>query len=101
MDYPDDTSNHDPAPMETPYPDLDDVFHYPWQGSQQTVAAGDSSLASVIDPRLYKDLFPSNVPQQQSWTDEADEFSSIPGELQQEVDGSSDHLYEYSGEEST
>lgn len=103
MDYPDDPSNHDPTPVETPYPDIDEVFHYPWQGSQsQQTTAGDSSLASVIDPRLYKDLFPSNVPQQQSLTDDAEEFSSIPGELQQDADdGSSEQLYEYSDEEWT
>lgn len=75
MDYPVEPSDLDPS-MENEYPDIDEAFHYPWQGPQQPVS-GEPSSTSVIDPRLYKDLFPSDVPQQQLLSDDFDDSSSI------------------------
>lgn len=97
MVYSDDASDHSPPPMGIEYPDPDEVFHYPWQGAQQP--AGESSTASVIDPRLYKDLFPSDVPSQ--LTGDTDEYSSILGEPNQDIADESEVSYEFSGEESS
>lgn len=97
MAYSDDASDHSLPPMEIEYPDPDEVFHYPWQGSQQP--AGEPSTASVIDPRLYKGLFPSDVPSE--LTGDADEYSSMLGEPTQDVADDSEASYEFSGEESS
>lgn len=96
MDYSDDASDHNPH-MEIEYPDIDEVFHYPWQGPQ--LPPGESSAAPVIDPRLYKDLFPADVPEQIIY-DDVDDSSSVPGGVPQPpVPDDSSESYEFSGQE--
>lgn len=103
MDYPDDASdpNHQ---MEIQYPDIDEAFHYPWQGSQQPAPA-ESSTAPAIDPRLYRDLFPSDVSRQQFTDDDVDGSSSIGGgRMHQQIPDTGDaseESYEFSGQETS
>ncbi|KAL5339130.1 hypothetical protein BJX70DRAFT_408376 [Aspergillus crustosus] len=60
MEYPDDDIPDQSSPLgEIAYPDIDETIHYPWQGSQP-VPTTDTSIHSVIDPRLYKGLFSGN-----------------------------------------
>lgn len=94
-----DDSDHSPPPGEIEYPDIDEVFHYPWQGTQQPLP-GESSTASVIDPRLYKDLFPSEIPSQLAVGD-PDEYSSMAAEPYQNADLLSEHSYQPSAEENS
>lgn len=95
MDYPDDHHPHHPPPsQEYVYPDIDETVHYPWQGSQPTTQ-GEASIHSVLDPRLYKDLFTGNASQVQ---DEAS-FEE-DAEAYQEADDSDESLYTLSSEES-
>ncbi|KAB8206883.1 hypothetical protein BDV34DRAFT_75099 [Aspergillus parasiticus] len=95
MDYPD-QSNHDTQAGEVAYPDIDETIHYPWQGPQQT--AQSDPIHSVLDPRLYKDLFPSNtsqLPEEILDEDEdAEEYAGID-------DSAEDSTYEFSPEESS
>jgi general transcription factor 3C polypeptide 3 (transcription factor C subunit 4) len=74
-DFPMDTS---PPPEGSAYPDIDETLHYPWQGSRQSTT--DNLPASVIDPRLYQDLFPQNEPesQQDYSAEELSEDSQAP-----------------------
>lgn len=70
-------ADYDP-PMDTSpegpvYPDIDENMHYPWQGNQQS--ATDNVPASVIDPRLYQDLFSQTAPKNLGQQDSADELS--------------------------
>ncbi|KAI9931634.1 transcription factor TFIIIC subunit tfc4 [Aspergillus wentii] len=107
--YEDDRSDQSP-PGETEYPDIDEAFHYPWQGPQPTVA-GEQSLASVIDPRLYKDLFTGSDAQlpgqlleegDANGEDDVDEFSSTDGRRYDQADANDsydDSSYDFSGEE--
>ena len=103
MDYPDEASDHGPE-MEIEYPDIDESFHYPWQGTQQPAPA-ESSTAPVIDPRLYKGLFPSDVSQQQFTDDDIDASSPIGGGKvpQRFVDAAdeSEESYGFSGQETS
>lgn len=103
MDYPDDASDHNHQ-MNIEYPDPDEVFYYPWQGAQQRPRA-ESSTASVIDPRLYKDLFPSSVSQQQAVDDDFDASSSIgAGRVPEQLSDAGDvseESYEFSGQETS
>lgn len=63
------------APPEgTAYPDIDEIVQYPWQGNQPSTS-GDL-IASVIDPRLYQDLYPSENLNAGPATDDADGSSS-------------------------
>lgn len=82
-------------PPEYDYPDIDEDMQYPWQGSH---AAFPSDVpTSVIDPRLYRDLFPQlsqDAPETVETTGhedllDADEYSNedtyqyppLPGEV--------------------
>lgn len=99
MDYPD--PGHLGA-EDHAYPDIDESIHYPWQGEQQAAQA-DASLHSVIDPRLYKDLFSASASQlpDQPLDDEDDEAERFAEELYPDLDDSaSDANYEYSEESS-
>lgn len=69
-DLPMDTS---PPPEGPVYPDIDENMHYPWQGTQQS--ATNNVPASVIDPRLYQDLFSQTAPENLGQQDSADELS--------------------------
>ncbi|KAL2815847.1 hypothetical protein BDW59DRAFT_12580 [Aspergillus cavernicola] len=63
MDYSDEDvpdQNHPSGGVA--YPDIDEIIQYPWQGSQPPLST-DPAIHSVIDPRLYKDLF-SQGPEQ-------------------------------------
>lgn len=74
MEYFDeDLPSHSPLPGEVDYPDIDETIQYPWQGSQQPT----STDASVIDPRLYRDLFPGTDSQVPAQSVEDEEPSGI------------------------
>ncbi|PYI03661.1 RNA polymerase III transcription factor TFIIIC subunit Tfc4 [Aspergillus sclerotiicarbonarius CBS 121057] len=96
MDYPDDhLPNHEPPPEEYAYPDIDETIHYPWQGHQPTVQP-ESSIHSVLDPRLYRDLFAGNasqVQEQASFDEGAEEYP--------EADDSNDSVYTLSSSEAS
>lgn len=104
MDYPD--PDHPDAHLpseELGYPGIDETIHYPWQGDQQPAQA-DASLHSVIDPRLYKDLFSADASQfpDQSLDGEDDEIGRLADEVYPHVDDSDDDgNYEYSSQESS
>ncbi|PWY82837.1 RNA polymerase III transcription factor TFIIIC subunit Tfc4 [Aspergillus heteromorphus CBS 117.55] len=96
MDYPDDHhTDHGPPPEEFAYPDIDETIHYPWQGAPPAAQGqGESSLHSVLDPRLYKDLFAgsaSQEPERSSVDKEAEEYA--------EADDSDQSLYTLSSSE--
>jgi general transcription factor 3C polypeptide 3 (transcription factor C subunit 4) len=102
MEYPGDGNGSDrpPQSQESAYPDIDETMQYPWQGTQPAVA-GESSLHSVIDPRLYKDLFSrsaSQLPGQQVMDYEDEEDAQ---EYSQMDDSAEDSTYEFSAEESS
>lgn len=78
------------------YPDIDESMQYPWQGTQ-TTTQGDSSIHSVIDPRLYKDLFPTNAAQSPDQSEAEEEVDDIYYGAQFSDEGSE---YQYSAEES-
>lgn len=42
------------------YPDIDETIQYPWR-ENDTVTGQGNHADSVIDPRLYQDLFPQNA----------------------------------------
>ncbi|KAH3558233.1 hypothetical protein KXV84_002514 [Aspergillus fumigatus] len=90
-------SGHPSQSQESAYPDIDETLQYPWQGSQPAVA-GESSLHSVIDPRLYKDLFSRSASGQQAMEygdeEDAQEYSQLDGSAE-------DSTYEFSAEESS
>lgn len=101
----------DPASHEVVYPDIDENVQYPWQGTQQE-SFPHEDFTSVIDPRLYRDLFPQNIPenleqgqdQEQNYsTDEADD---VPGEVSEAYqlngadEGEDDSDFVYSEDES-
>ncbi|RDH14245.1 RNA polymerase III transcription factor TFIIIC subunit [Aspergillus niger ATCC 13496] len=96
MDYPDDHHpHHQPPSQEYVYPDIDETIHYPWQGNQPTTQ-GEASIHSVLDPRLYKDLFTGNASQAQ------DEASlDEDAEAYHDADDSDESLYTLSSEESS
>lgn len=58
-----DLSDHNLHSEDVPYPDIDESFHYPWQGHQPATTTAD--IHSVLDPRLYKDLFTDSAPKAQ------------------------------------
>lgn len=96
MDYPEQPS-HGTQAGDVAYPDIDETIHYPWQGPQQT--APSDPIHSVLDPRLYKDLFPSNTSQlpEEIPLDEdedAEEYAEFD-------DSAEDSTYEFSPEESS
>ncbi|GMG10448.1 unnamed protein product [Aspergillus oryzae] len=95
MDYLD-QSNHDTQAGEVAYPDIDETIHYPWQGPQQT--AQSDPIHSVLDPRLYKDLFPSNSSQLPEEILDEDEGAEEYAEID---DSAEDSTYEFSPEESS
>lgn len=95
MDYLD-QSNHDTQAGEVAYPDIDEAIHYPWQGPQQT--AQSDPIHSVLDPRLYKDLFPSNSSQLPEEILDEDEGAEEYAEID---DSAEDSTYEFSPEESS
>ncbi|KAL4941666.1 hypothetical protein BDV06DRAFT_177388 [Aspergillus oleicola] len=108
MDYFDeDDPDHSLLPGEIAYPDIDETIQYPWQGSQQQT----STDASVIDPRLYKDLFSgtesqeparSGIDEEVLGLDEADEDSNYELSSQDEESSeeeSSDDVQESDEEE--
>jgi general transcription factor 3C polypeptide 3 (transcription factor C subunit 4) len=102
MEYPGDRngSGRPSQSQESAYPDIDETMQYPWQGTQPAVA-GESSLHSVIDPRLYKDLFSrgvSQLPGQQAMEYEDEEEAQ---EYSQMDDSAEDSTYEFSAEESS
>ncbi|PLB46637.1 TPR-like protein [Aspergillus steynii IBT 23096] len=103
MDYPDPDhlDPHYPS-EEQAYPDLDESIHYPWQGAQQPAQA-EASLHSVIDPRLYKDLFSASASQLPDQSlDEDDEIHQYAEEAYPHLDDSDeDGNYEYSSQESS
>ncbi|KAF9889891.1 transcription factor TFIIIC subunit tfc4 [Aspergillus nanangensis] len=82
MDYSDaHQSDRSPPAEETMYPDIDETLHYPWQGAQST-GPGEPSIHSVIDPRLYKGLFSTNVaqaPEESDLEEDIDDFSQVAG----------------------
>lgn len=92
MDYPD----YDNAPTEeVSYPDIDETVQYPWQSHQQ--AAPDDALdASVLDPRLYRDLNPdvSQYSDQQLYAEDyqGDEFQD-PDESSYELSEDENSTY--------
>lgn len=90
-------SGHPSQSQDSAYPDIDETLQYPWQGSQPAVA-GESSLHSVIDPRLYKDLFSRSASGQQAMEygdeEDAQEYSQLDGSAE-------DSTYEFSAEESS
>jgi general transcription factor 3C polypeptide 3 (transcription factor C subunit 4) len=93
-------TNRPPQSQESAYPDIDETMQYPWQGTQPAVA-GESSLHSVIDPRLYKDLFSRNasqLPDQHAMDyedeEDAEEYSHMD-------DSAEDSTYEFSAEETS
>ncbi|KAB8262030.1 hypothetical protein BDV32DRAFT_157729 [Aspergillus pseudonomiae] len=96
MDDPDQL-NHNSQAGGVAYPDIDETIHYPWQGPQQT--AQPDPIHSVLDPRLYKDLFPSNASELPGETpldedEDAEEYAEID-------DSAEDSTYEFSPEESS
>ncbi|PYH96394.1 TPR-like protein [Aspergillus ellipticus CBS 707.79] len=95
MDYPDDHhSDHEPPPEEFAYPDIDETIHYPWQGNPPA-DQGESSIHSVLDPRLYRDLFTtsaSQAPEQTPLDKEAEEYAEAD-------DSAEDSLYTLSSSE--
>ncbi|EAW08236.1 tetratricopeptide repeat protein [Aspergillus clavatus NRRL 1] len=102
MDYPDgDHAEHPPPSPEFAYPDIDETVHYPWQGPQSTVP-GEAPLQSVIDPRLYRDLFTrseSHLPDQNGMDFEEDGENAV--DYDQMDDSAEDSNYEYSAEETS
>jgi general transcription factor 3C polypeptide 3 (transcription factor C subunit 4) len=99
MDYLDgDQSDHNTQPGEIAYPDIDETIHYPWQGPQSAVQA--DPIHSVLDPRLYKDLFPSNASQlpEETPLDEDEDAEDLP---QIDDDSAEVSNYEFSPEESS
>ncbi|KAH8422545.1 tetratricopeptide repeat protein [Aspergillus melleus] len=104
MEYPD-PDHVDPhlSSQEPAYPDINESIHYPWQGEEQP-AQTEESLHSVIDPRLYKDLFSASASQlpDQSLEGDDDEAERFAEELYPRTDDSAeDENYEYPGEESS
>ena len=104
MEYPD-PDHVDPhlTSQEPAYPDINESIHYPWQGEEQP-AQTEESLHSVIDPRLYKDLFSASASQlpDQPLEGDDDEAERFAEELYPRVDDSAeDENYEYPGEESS
>ncbi|KAE8148515.1 TPR-like protein [Aspergillus avenaceus] len=98
MDYPHGHQfEHSSQPEENAYPDIDETFHYPWQGNQPT-ARGDP-IHSVLDPRLYRDLFPNDTSQfpEESPLDEDDGVEEEYAEI--DDDSAEDYTYEFSAEE--
>lgn len=72
-----DSNPYEDAGEGPAYPDIDETVHYPWQGSQSS-ATGDVP-PSLIDPRLYRDIFAQNhqgATGQDVSGDEADDISS-------------------------
>lgn len=99
MDYSDPYGEDPNAAEHSQYPDIDETLQYPWQGTQ-FAAPGDTSIHSVIDPRLYKDLFPSNaaqLPEQPDLEEGVEE--DLDANAQADSDVGSD--YEYSHGESS
>lgn len=101
MDYPDPPSDSEYLGQnptdEILYPDIDETIQYPWQGSQQTTA-DDSFDTSVLDPRLYRDLFPSTS---QYAGQQALEDDYNVEEFQDADDSEEDSSYELSEDESS
>ncbi|KAE8376695.1 hypothetical protein BDV26DRAFT_305416 [Aspergillus bertholletiae] len=96
MEYPD-QSSHNTQSGEVAYPDIDETIHYPWQGPQQTTQS--DPIHSVLDPRLYKDLFSNNTSQLPGETPLNDDED---GEEYAEIDDSAeDSTYEFSPEENS
>lgn len=90
-----DQSDHNLHSEDVPYPDIDESFQYPWQGHQSAATTAD--IHSVLDPRLYKDLFAGSAPQgpdHNQFANEADD------DRYQGVD-SGDDSYEVSVDESS
>ena len=99
----------DPASHGYIYPDIDENTQYPWQGTQ-TSGPGEVS-ASVIDPRLYRDLFPQ-VPSEAAELDKnstlSDDGDGVPEEDEGEyptelyglVEGEDDSDFVYSEDDS-
>ncbi|THC93697.1 hypothetical protein EYZ11_006808 [Aspergillus tanneri] len=86
---------------EFAYPDIDETIHYPWQGNQQP-SQGEQSIHSVIDPRLYRDLFSasaSQLPDKSLGHGEGEEDDQYAEEMFHEIDDSAeDSTYEFSEE---
>lgn len=114
MDGSEDYPEHHPPEQEVIYPDIDETILYPWQGNQPATQP-ESSTTSVLDPRLYKDLFASSASHltdqpvlDGDYDDEegdADDVSFASGERRyhQFMDGddSDDPSYDMSQEESS
>ncbi|KAL4898256.1 hypothetical protein BDV59DRAFT_166523 [Aspergillus ambiguus] len=94
MDYLDE-SDHDGVDQNI-YPDIDENMQYPWQGVRTTTTEADSSLHSVIDPRLYKDLFPAGETQ---FPDQSEAGEDIDDSYYGAQFSDEDSEYEYSGAE--
>ncbi|KAE8348901.1 hypothetical protein BDV28DRAFT_142472 [Aspergillus coremiiformis] len=96
MDYPEeDQPNHNPQAGDIAYPNIDETIHYPWQGTHPVVQA--DPIHSVLDPRLYKDLFPSNSSQLPGEAPLEDEDAGELAEI--DDDSAEDSTYEFSPEE--
>ena len=105
MDYPDPEhlDSHYPSEGQA-YPDLDESIHYPWQGQgAQQPAQAEASLHSMIDPRLYKDLFSASASQLPDQSlDDDEEIHQYGEEVYPHLDDSDeDGNYEYSSQESS
>ncbi|KAF7591938.1 transcription factor TFIIIC subunit tfc4 [Aspergillus hancockii] len=99
MDYPGgDQSDHNTQSGEIAYPDIDETIHYPWQGTQPVVQT--DPIHSVLDPRLYKDLFLSNASRlpEETPLGEDEDAEELP---QINDDSAEDSTYEFSAEESS
>ncbi|KAE8396676.1 hypothetical protein BDV23DRAFT_143350 [Aspergillus alliaceus] len=100
MDYPQENQpNHNIQAGDIGYPDIDEAIHYPWQGTQTTVQT--DPIHSVLDPRLYKDLFPSNSSQlpKEALLDENEDVEEEFAEI--DDDSAEDSTYEFSPEEAS
>ncbi|KAJ5807796.1 Tetratricopeptide-like helical [Penicillium riverlandense] len=92
-------------PEDSVYPDIDETLQYPWQGSQPS-AAGDVH-ASVIDPRLYRDLFAQNAPEEAgpAYSEDEDADEEAPSEEEQtylyDGDVTDDSDYVFAEDQST
>ncbi|RAL09686.1 TPR-like protein [Aspergillus homomorphus CBS 101889] len=94
MEYPDNIHPpHGQSLDDYGYPAVNETMHYPWQGHQPP-AQPEPSIHSVLDPRLYRDLFTGNdtqPPDEQPGDEAMGEYA--------EEDVDSDSLYSLDEEE--
>ncbi|PYH50085.1 tetratricopeptide repeat protein [Aspergillus saccharolyticus JOP 1030-1] len=96
MEYPDNIyPEQGVSAEEYGYPTVDETRQYPWQGHQPPAQA-EPSIHSVLDPRLYRDLFNGNSAQPSDEQSAHEDTATY-----EDVDVSSDSLYTLSSEEET